>query len=473
MTNSLVSAIDGVITYLAKLVDTPKINYRELVILSTWVQTAFEVYILRRQLPCYERPLPPPALKQHVSKETFTKAQSYSKDKTRFALLKLIFDQFLGWGLIKLGAYAGLWNFTGGLLSKIGISPNRVTTHSLAWMTVLTLISSFPGLPWSYYQTFVLEQKHGFNKSTVKLWIADTIKTYALAAVIGLPVLAGFLRIIDWAGKSFVPWLMIFLIGIQLTLQIVYPTFIQPLFNKLEPLPQGELRTKVEELAGQLGFPLKHLYVIDGSKRSSHSNAYFYGLPWSKHIVIYDTLIKDSTVDEVVAVLGHELGHWYYAHPTKLLLVTQLHLLLTLTIFSIFINNKSLYASFGFDPSLAVAKPQPICIGFMLFQLVLEPTDAFVKFLLNAETRRMEYQADEFAVQLDKKSDLSSALIKLHITNLSSPHNDWLYSMYHHSHPTLPERLNAMDNYKGEKRLKLKSKGTKTETEGAEGKKDL
>ncbi|WVQ97691.1 hypothetical protein IAU59_004805 [Kwoniella sp. CBS 9459] len=457
MTNSIVSALDGVISRLAALADNPRINYQQLVIVTTWLQTAFEVYIIRRQVPCYDRTAPPPALKDHLSGETFKKAQVYSKDKTGFALSKLMFDQLLGWGLIKVGGYAGLWNFAGKVMNLVGLGQNRVITHSLVWMTLLTLSTSIPGLPWSYYQTFVLEQKHGFNKSTVKLWIMDTIKTYALAAVIGLPVLAGFLRIIELAGKNFVPWLMLFLLGIQLSLQIVYPTFIQPLFNKLEPLPQGELRTKVEELANQLGFPLKHLYVIDGSKRSSHSNAYFYGLPWSKHIVIYDTLIKDSSVDEVVAVLGHELGHWYFAHPTKLLVITQLHLLLTLTIFSIFIHNKSLYSSFGFDPSLAVTAPQPICIGFMLFQLVLEPTDALVKFLLHAETRRMEYQADEFAAELDKKEDLKSALIKLHITNLSSPHNDWLYSMYHHSHPTLPERLGAMDEWKGQKRV-LKEK---------------
>ncbi|OCF42102.1 STE24 endopeptidase [Kwoniella heveanensis CBS 569] len=457
MTNSIVAALEGVISRLAALADNPKINYQQLVIISTWLQTAFEVYIIRRQVPCYHRTEPPPALKNHLSGETFKKAQVYSKDKTGFALSKLMFDQLLGWGLIKVGGYAGLWSFAGKVMNSVGLGQNRVITHSLLWMTLLTLSTSIPGLPWSYYQTFVLEQKHGFNKSTVKLWIMDTIKTYTLAAVIGLPVLAGFLRIIELAGKNFVPWLMLFLLGIQLSLQIVYPTFIQPLFNKLEPLPQGELRTKVEELASQLGFPLKHLYVIDGSKRSSHSNAYFYGLPWSKHIVIYDTLIKDSSVDEVVAVLGHELGHWYYAHPTKLLVITQLHLLLTLTIFSIFIHNKALYSSFGFDPSLAVTAPQPICIGFMLFQLVLEPTDALVKFLLHAETRRMEYQADEFAAELDKKEDLKSALIKLHITNLSSPHNDWLYSMYHHSHPTLPERLGAMDEWKGQKRV-LKGK---------------
>ncbi|KAK8846643.1 hypothetical protein IAR55_005730 [Kwoniella newhampshirensis] len=472
MSYSPVALLTGYIAKWTQLADNPSINYKTLVICFTWVQTAFEVYVLRRQIPCYDRPAPPPALKDHLPTETFSKAQIYSRDKTSYALAKLVFDFLLGYGLIKTGAFSTLWDFAGELLNGLGLGNEWVITHSLLWMTVLTLTTAIPGLPWSYYHTFVLEEKHGFNKSTLGLWVADTLKTYALFAVIGLPVLAGFLRIIEWAGKSFVPWLMLFLLTIQLSLQIVYPTFIQPLFNKLDPLPEGELRSKVEELASQLGFPLKHLYVIDGSKRSSHSNAYFYGLPWSKHIVIYDTLIKDSTVDEVVAVLGHELGHWYFAHPTKLLLITQLHLLLTLTIFSIFINNKALYSSFGFDPSLAVTAPQPICIGFVLFQLVLEPTDALVKFLLHAETRRMEYQADEFAVQLGKKKDLASALIKLHVTNLSSPHSDWLYSMYHHSHPTLPERLNAMDAYKGGKPLELKGTAG-TNTSASEAKKDL
>ncbi|WVQ83824.1 hypothetical protein IAT38_005968 [Cryptococcus sp. DSM 104549] len=465
MSGSLVSSLDGVITKLAELADSPKIDYKSLVIFSAWLQSAFEVYILRRQLKCYDRPAPPPQLKAHLPEDKFRAAQSYSRDKSRYTLAKLVFDAFLGWGMIKTGAYAYLWDVAGDVMSAVGLSQSRLIARSLLWMTIVTLATAIPSLPWSYYHTFVVEEKHGFNKSSRSLFWADTFKGYALVAAIGLPVLAGFLRIIELAGKSFVPWLMVFLIGIQLSLQIVYPTFIQPLFNKLEPLPEGELRTKVEALASQLGFPLKHLYVIDGSKRSSHSNAYFYGLPWSKHIVIYDTLINDSTTDEVVAVLGHELGHWYYAHPTRLLLITQLHLLLTLTIFSIFIHNQSLYSSFGFDPSLAVTPPQPICIGFLLFQLVLEPTDALVKFLLNAQTRRMEYQADEFAVQLDKKADLAAALIKLHVTNLSSPHNDWLYSMYHHSHPTLPERLGAMEAYVPKAGEGIKGK--------VEGKKDL
>jgi STE24 endopeptidase len=153
------------------------------------------------------------------------------------------------------------------------------------------------------------------------------------------------------------------------------------------------------------------------------------------------------------------------AHPTRLLLVAQAHLLFTLTIFSVFIHNKALFAAFGFDPRLAVGSPaggpQPIVIGFMLYQMLFEPLDTFVKFGLNATTRKYEYQADEFAVQLGHKSELGSALIKLHIDNLSSPHADWLYSMYHHSHPTLPERLRAMDEYQGGDWLQKKGEGKK------------
>lgn len=244
---------------------------------------------------------------------------------------------------------------------------------------------------------------------------------------------------------------------------------VQPLFNKFTPVAPGEVRDRVEKLATKLGFPLKHLYVIDGSKRSSHSNAYFYGLPWSKQIVMYDTLLDKSSPAEVEAVLAHELGHWHFSHPTWLMLIAQSHLFFTLVVFSIFIHNQTLFKAFGFDPLLAVSSPQggpqPIVIGFILYQLLFEPLDTFVKFYMNSTTRKYEYQADEFAARLGLQKDLSSALIKLHVDNLSSPHNDSLYSMYHHSHPTLPERLRAMDEYKGSKWLspKVENKELKKE----------
>ncbi|GME80963.1 unnamed protein product [Ambrosiozyma monospora] len=233
---------------------------------------------------------------------------------------------------------------------------------------------------------------------------------------------------------------------------IIYPKFIQPLFNKLTPLEDGELKTDVEALAAQEKFPLDKLFVIDGSKRSSHSNAYFLGLPWgSKQIVIYDTLIAQSkNVKEVVAVLGHEIGHWYLSHTTKLLVINQAHIFSIFTLFSAFVKNKSLYNSFGFY------NEYPILIGFMLFGDVLKPTDAVVGFLMNLLSRTYEYQADAYATKLGYGKELKVSLITLHKENLSALNVDWLYSAYSYNHPHLTERINYIDEV--EQELKLKKK---------------
>ncbi|KAI9635595.1 metalloendopeptidase [Dioszegia hungarica] len=460
MASSLVASIDNGLSHIAGLVDRPNLDYENIVIYSSWLLAAFEIWIYGRQIRMYSLKTAPKELGGVLPQELFDKAQIYGRDKTRYALMKAAFDSVLSFLLIRMHVYSRTWDASGRFMDACGLGQDRTVTHSLLWISFLTMLTALPGIPWSYYYTFVIEEKHGFNKQTVGLWIADQVKTWALIAVIGLPFMAGFLRIIEAAGKNFVPWLMLFMVVVQLVLQIIYPIFIQPLFNKLTPLPAGEIRERVEKLSQKLGFPLTHLYQIDGSKRSSHSNAYFYGLPWSKHIVVYDTLMEKSSPAEVEAVLGHELGHWYFSHPTKLLLIAQSHLFFILTVFSVFINNTALYRSFHFDPRLATHNPaggpQPIMIGFMLFQLVLEPLDTVVKFGMNAVTRKYEYQADEFGVQLGMKDDLKEALIKLHKNNLSSPHNDPLYSAYHHSHPTLPERLRAMDSYKPSSGLKLR-----------------
>lgn len=178
-------------------------------------------------------------------------------------------------------------------------------------------------MPPSYYSTFVLEEKFGFNKQTLKLWITDMLKSQALMVALGTPLLSAFLKIIQVTGTKFFYYLWLFSIVVQIFAIAVYPTFILPLFNKLSPLEPGQLKSGVEALAKRLSFPLNSLYVIDGSKRSAHSNAYFFGLPWKKHIVIYDTLIEKSEPEEVVAVLGHELGHWSLSHTTKLFGIAQ------------------------------------------------------------------------------------------------------------------------------------------------------
>ena len=335
--------------------------------------------------------------------------------------------------------------------------------HTLIFFFTFNVITTVLNLPTDYYGTFVLEEKFGFNKQTIKLWIMDMIKGQALMVALGAPLLSGFLAIVQKTGNQFFYYLWLFSIAVQMFGITIYPIFILPLFNKLSPLEEGSLKTGVEGLAKRLKFPLKELYVIDGSKRSAHSNAYFYGLPWKKHIVIYDTLIEKSETEEVVAVLAHELGHWSLGHTTKLFGIAQFHMFYIFALFSVFINNRSLYQSFGFH------KEFPIIIGFILFSDALAPMDTVVKLLMNILSRTFEFQAgmphcrricckgltfsiDQFAINLGYSAELAKSLIKLQIQNLSTMDADWMYSSYHFSHPILPERLGALGWYGSDKK---------------------
>jgi STE24 endopeptidase len=248
------------------------------------------------------------------------------------------------------------------------------------------------------------------------------IKTNILTFALAPPILAGFLAIIKKTGSQFFYYLWMFGAGLQVFMITIYPIVILPLFNKLSPLEEGKLKTDVEDLAKKLKFPLHELYVIDGSKRSAHSNAYFFGLPWKKHIVIYDTLIEKSEKEEVVAVLAHELGHWSLGHTTKLFGISQAHFFYIFALFSVFVNNNSLYADFGFT------NQHPIIIGFLLFSDVLGPMDNVIKLLMNILSRRFEFQADAFANNLGYNTELARSLIKLQIQNLSTMDADWMFA---------------------------------------------
>ncbi|TBU22859.1 peptidase family M48-domain-containing protein [Dichomitus squalens] len=424
--------------------------------LTSWGVCLFESYLLLRQFPLYSKTEPPPVLKDHFKEEVFKKSQAYGKDKAKFSLLAGFYKQIVDSIFIHFGMVAWSWKAGGWIVGKFGYGPEYEITQSIAFAFTLFFLSSLPSLPLSIYQTFVLEEKHGFNKMTPQLFVTDLLKSWAVGFVIGAPFLAGFLAIFKWAGSRFVPWLMAFLLVFQMSMVVLYPTVIQPLFNKLSPLPEGDLRSRIEALASKLKFPLKHLYEIDGSKRSSHSNAYFFGLPWSKHIVIFDTLIKQSKSEEVEAVLAHELGHWYYMHPTKLLSVSQLHIFSILALFPAFLRAPPLLRAFDFPPQVA-AKP-PTIVAFLLYQMLLTPLEAVVGILMNAVSRKFEYEADRFACELqntlgdskmaDMGDRLGRALTALHVENLSTVWVDWLYSAYHHSHPTLTERLRALEGYK-------------------------
>ncbi|KAI1784835.1 peptidase family M48-domain-containing protein [Ganoderma leucocontextum] len=423
---------------------------------SSWGVCLFESYLLLRQFPLYSKTEPPAALKDHFKEGVFKKSQTYGKDKAKFSLVSGLYKQVVDSILMQFGLVAWSWKAGGWIVGKLGYGPEYEITQSIAFAFALFFVSSLPSLPLSVYQTFVLEEKHGFNKTTRRLFVTDLLKSWAVGFAIGGPFLSAFLAIFKWAGDRFVPWLMAFLLTFQMSMVVLYPTVIQPLFNKLSPLAGGDLRSRIEALASKLKFPLKHLYEIDGSKRSSHSNAYFFGLPWSKHIVIFDTLIKQSKPEEVEAVLAHELGHWYYMHPTKLLSVSQLHIFTILALFPAFLTAPPLLRAFDFPASVA-AKP-PTIVAFLLYQMLLTPMEAMVGIAMNAVSRRFEYEADQFACELETKlgeekmadmgDRLGRALIALHVENLSTVWVDWLYSAYHHSHPTLTERLRALEGYK-------------------------
>ncbi|KAJ9668878.1 zinc metalloprotease [Coniosporium apollinis] len=437
--------IQAFLQRLARFLDRPLFPWKKLVIGFSLGQFVLENWLLWRQYGVYQRTIRPKALDDVVEQDVFDKSQAYGRAKARYSFVSSLFNQAKSIAIIYFDVYPKIWALTGLLLSRY--FPARISgeiTHSLTFIFAFGLIDLFAGIPFSYYHHFVLEEQYGFNKMTVKTWVTDMLKGQALAIGFGIPIGSAFLKIIMSTGEQFFYYLWLFMLVVQVSMITIYPIVIVPLFNKLSPLEPGSLKEAVEALARRLEFPLSELQVIDGSKRSAHSNAYFTGLPWKKKIVIYDTLLEKSSDKEVEAVLAHELGHWKMGHTTKLLGISQFHLFYIFALFSVFIKNQSLYRSFGFHHE------QPVLIGFLLFNEVLGPTDSVVKLLMNILTRSMEYEADAFAKKLGYTAELASALTKLQIQNLSSMDADWMYSSYHYSHPILTERLKAI-GWKGGK----------------------
>ena len=330
-------------------------------------------------------------LEDEIEQETFDKSQAYGRAKAKFGFVASLYGLVQTTAFLYYDTLALVWGISGNWITQL--LPAKYSgeiAHTLLFLFIFNVVGTVLDLPVSYYSTFVLEEKFGFNKQTLGLWISDKLKGQALGIVLGAPIISGFLWIVQKTGNQFFFYLWLFATAVAVFMITIYPIAILPLFNKLTPLEAGPLKSKVEALADRLKFPLKELYVIDGSKRSAHSNAYFFGLPWKKHIVIYDTLIEKSETEEVVAVLGHELGHWKLGHTTQTFAISQFHMFYIFTLFSVFINNKSLYQDFGFY------KEFPIIIGFLLFSDALAPMDTFVKLGMNVLSRKFEFQAGKF-----------------------------------------------------------------------------
>lgn len=424
---------------LARFLDRPLFPWKRMIIGFSVAQYLFEGFLGLRQYRVLQNKKPPKVLELEVSQEVYDKSQAYGRAKAKFEAVSGLYGQIQNILFIQLDVLPKLWSWSGNLLLRF--APTRFTgeiSQSIVFILSFIVIQQILSLPTSIYHTFVLEEKFGFNKQTPKLFVTDMIKSNMLAFVLAPPILAGFLSIVKKTGSQFFYYLWLFGAGLQVFMITIYPIAILPLFNKLSPLEEGKLKTDVEGLAKKLKFPLHELYVIDGSKRSAHSNAYFFGMPWKKHIVIYDTLIEKSETEEVVAVLAHELGHWSLGHSTRLFAISQVHFFYIFSLFSVFINNNSLYSDFGF------LTEHPIIVGFLLFSDVLGPMDTVIKLLMNILSRRFEFQADAFANGLGYQAKLASSLIKLQIQNLSTMDADWMFASYHFSHPILSERLKAL-----------------------------
>lgn len=399
----------------------------------------FESYLDLRQHVSLKLPYLPKPLEGVVSREKFEKSRAYSIDKSRFhfvhAAVTIIGDSVI----LLLRVLPFLWQKSEVLVSKLGLDPENEVIHTLAFLAAITLWSQVIDLPFSLYSTFVIEARHGFNKQTIWLFFRDMLMSLGLTVLIGPPIIAAIIIIVQKGGPYLAIYLWAFMLVLSLVMMTLYPILIAPLFNKFTPLPEGELRSKIEKLASSLKFPLRKLFVVDGSTRSTHSNAYMYGFYNNKRIVIYDTLIQQcKNGEEVVAVIAHELGHWKLNHTMYSFIAMQVLTLSQFGGYTLVRNSKDLFQSFGFET-------QPVLVGLLIFQHTIMPLHHLVSFGLNLVSRAFEFQADAFANSLGYGAPLRAGLIKLQEENLTTMNTDPWYSAYHYSHPPLVERLAALD----------------------------
>ena len=363
--------------------------------------------------------------------DRYRRSQEYLKVTTRF-----------GWvaGSVDLAVLLVFW-FAGGfaVLDEWVRSFGWGSVGSgLLFMGVLLLLKTILSLPFSIYSTFVIEERFGFNKTTPKTFVLDRIKGLGLSLVLGAPLLAAILAFFEYAGGY--AWLWCWLIAAiyLLTVQFIAPRWIMPIFNKFEPLEEGELRSSIMNYADKVDFSLQNVYVMDGSKRSAKSNAFFTGFGKNKRIALFDTLIDQHTVRELTAVLAHEIGHYKKKHILQGMIIGILHMLVMFFLLSLFLSYEPLFSAFYIDTPSVYA-------GLIFFGLLFAPIDLFLGILLQMRSRKNEYQADRFAARTTRDPDsMIAALKKLAADNLSNlvPHP--FYVFLHYSHPPMLARVKAI-----------------------------
>ena len=397
-------------------------------------------YLASRQIRhvAQHRDRVPAAFADTVPLQAHQKAADYTVAKTQFGLLEMAVGSavLLGWTL--LGGIDALNQMIG----KLGLDAYGNLWPQLALLAAFGVVSGLLDLPFTLYSTFKIEERFGFNKMTFRLWLSDLVKASLVGLVVGLPIVALILWLMGSAGSLWWLWAWSAWMGFNLLVLVLYPTVIAPLFNKFKPLEDEALKARVTALMQRCGFAAKGLFVMDGSKRSAHANAYFTGFGAAKRVVFYDTLLKQLSPGEVDAVLAHELGHFKHKHIIKRIVSMFAMSLAGFALLGWLSTQVWFFTGLGVRPSLAGAND---ALALLLFLLVAPLFSFFVSPVFAQFSRKHEFEADAYAVSQTDGKDLQSALLKLYKDNASTLTPDPVFVKFYYSHPPASERLGRMN----------------------------
>lgn len=374
----------------------------------------------------------PPVMKDFYPEDKYLKAKNYSKEKGKVSLISSTLSTLITLLFLVFDGYGWLDNF----ISQYYDIP---FLKSGVFFLVLFILSDFIRIPFSCYNTFVIEEKYGFNKTTVKTFVLDKIKGYLLTLIIGGVLLFGAIYIVSLLENGFWVWLWASLSVIMLLVNMFYADLIVPIFNKLTPLENGSLREKIESYTNKVGYSLKNIYIIDGSKRSSKANAFFSGLGPRKTIALYDTLVEKHTEEELVAVLAHEVGHYKKKHVFTSLFLTIFQLGLMCFLLETCLKVGEISQALG-------GKEMVFHLGLVAFGILYSPVGTILSILMNINSRKNEFEADHYAKTTYSGAALELALKKLSVDSLSNLYPHPFYTFIHYSHPPLLKRLSALND---------------------------
>jgi STE24 endopeptidase len=383
-----------------------------------------------RQVRLHSNDIPAP-LVGVMDKPTYAKSIEYTLAKSRFGRIEIAWDTVILAMVLFSGVLSSLYesfisSFGSGIFSEA------------AFLFAAGVLLAIASMPLDWIEQFRLEERFGFNTSTRKTWWMDRVKGLILSLVLGYPLLLLILKLVEWMGDHWWLWAWALVLGFQLVMLVLAPILIMPLFNKFTPLPEGALRDRLLRLGERTGFKSAAIQVMDGSKRSKHSNAFFTGFGQFRKIVLFDTLVNQLSEEELEAVLAHEIGHYKRKHVPKMLLISAFGLLLAFFIIAQLAKAPWFYRAFGFEPGSIVP-------ALLLFSLLSGVVTFWFSPLFNLLSRRFEYQADSYAAKtMSEPNSLIGALRKLNEKNLSNLTPHPLYSGFYYSHPTLLEREKAL-----------------------------